>query len=91
MILGGNIDFGDAPDPTYPTLLENDGARHEFRVNFFLGFGVDSEQDGQPTSGAASDLDDGVTFPNEIRAGFDAPITVVTRRAGRLVGLEHRR
>ena len=83
IILGGNIDFGDAPD-TYGTLFESDGARHEFRVNFFLGQGVDSEQDGQPSAGANLDLDDGVAFPNEIRAGFDLPITVTASTAGRL-------
>ena len=76
MILGGNTDFGDAPDPTYPTLLANDGARHEFRVGFFLGAGVDSEQDGEPSPGASADLDDGVTFNGDVRTGFDASVTV---------------
>ena len=26
------MDFGDAPDPRYPTLLASDGARHSYEV-----------------------------------------------------------
>ncbi len=48
------FDFGDAPDPTYPTLLANDGARHNYKAPY-MGVGVDSDPDGQPTINADGD------------------------------------
>jgi uncharacterized repeat protein (TIGR01451 family) len=48
-------DYGDAPDPTYPTLFASDGARHLLGSNVFLGYCVDSETDGQPTTAADGD------------------------------------
>jgi subtilisin-like proprotein convertase family protein len=47
-------DFGDAPDPTYPTLLANNGAYH-FAVGPTLGVLRDTELDGQPTTAADGD------------------------------------
>ncbi len=41
-------DFGDAPDPTYPTLTTSNGARHTIVAGIRMGPLVDSEQDGQP-------------------------------------------
>jgi len=61
------LDFGDAPDPTYPTLLANDGARHTLSP-LRLGALIDSEADGQPTASANGDDlagsadEDGITF-----------------------------
>jgi VCBS repeat-containing protein len=45
-----DLDFGDAPDFDYGTLLNNDGARHVIVEggSLFLGSGVDTEPDGQP-------------------------------------------
>ncbi|MGQ0620177.1 MAG: Calx-beta domain-containing protein [Panacagrimonas sp.] len=60
-------DYGDAPDPTYPTLLANDGARH-FLNGPKLGTAIDPETDGQPNPGATGDDiagiddEDGVEF-----------------------------
>ena len=54
-----NLDFGDAPDPTYPTLLASDGARHSYDPDTFLGFGVDLEPDGQPDGAAQGDDNNG--------------------------------
>jgi hypothetical protein len=53
-------DFGDAPDPGFPSLLESDGARHA-NVQFeWLGEGVDKEADSRQVD---EDLfDDGVAF-----------------------------
>ena len=51
-------DFGDAPDPTYPTLLASDGARH-YPVGPTLGALRDVDQDGLPTPNADSDDVDG--------------------------------
>ncbi|MEM6792980.1 MAG: GEVED domain-containing protein, partial [Acidobacteriota bacterium] len=44
-VLVAGFDFGDAPDPTYPTLLGSDGARHIVLVagNPVLGASVDIE------------------------------------------------
>ncbi|MEM9596568.1 MAG: IPTL-CTERM sorting domain-containing protein [Acidobacteriota bacterium] len=52
-------DFGDAPDPGYPTLLASNGARHGQPSSVFLGAAVDSEPDGQPTDSAIGDDIDG--------------------------------
>ena len=49
-----NLDFGDAPDPTYPTLLVNDGARH-VAIGPRLGSARDFELDGQPNATATGD------------------------------------
>ena len=47
-------DFGDAPDPTYPTLLASGGASHQI-TGLFLGAAVDGEPDGQPDATATGD------------------------------------
>ena len=64
LLPGVKLDFGDAPDPfagagRYPTLFENDGARHVITSGgLFLGSGVDAERDGQPTLAADGDDSD---------------------------------
>jgi len=52
-------DYGDAPDPTYPTLLSNNGARHQIDPDVYLGAQIDPDPDGQPNSGSSGDDDDG--------------------------------
>ncbi len=52
------LDFGDAPDPTYPTLLASDGARH-VATGPMLGTARDTEWNGQPTPGADGDDSNG--------------------------------
>jgi len=83
------VDFGDAPDPSYPTLLSNNGARHFWRDNVFLGSGVDFEADGQPNEDATGDnvLDgsvdeDGVAFLTPLLLGQDASVEVAASRSG---------
>jgi uncharacterized repeat protein (TIGR01451 family) len=49
------LDFGDAPDPTFPTLFASNGARHLLGSGVFLGACVDSELDGQPSAAAGGD------------------------------------
>ena len=56
------LDFGDVPDPTYPTLLASDGARHT-ATGPTLGSNRDTEADGQPT--AAADGDDTTGTPDD--------------------------
>ena len=76
------VDFGDAPDPTYPTLLASNGARH-IVTEMFLGNRVDHDADGQPTTTAdgddtadLNDDEDGVTFTSPILPGSTASVDV---------------
>jgi hypothetical protein len=48
-------DFGDLPDPPYPTLLANNGPRHVIVPGVYLGNKVDAEPDGQPAANAQGD------------------------------------
>lgn len=41
------FDFGDAPDPNFPTLLSSNGAHHADVTKFYLGKEVDTERDAQ--------------------------------------------
>ena len=84
-------DWGDAPDPTFPTLAASGGAFHEIVPGFFLGARVDPERDGFPSADALGDdlLDrdddeDGVTFIDPIAAGTSADIEIVASAAGKL-------
>ena len=87
------LDFGDAPDPTYPTLLASNGARHTILPvnNPTLGPTEDAEADGQPNATATGDGsdEDGVTFLTSLlanpTAGTMASVTVnVTGAVGKL-------
>jgi hypothetical protein len=72
---GNNLDFGDAPDPSYPTLLVNNGARHIIVPGIQLGTLISAEPNGQPNVNASGDgtSDDGVVIANnEIVAGRTA-------------------
>jgi hypothetical protein len=53
------IDYGDAPDPTYPTLIASNGAGHVIAPGVFLGATVDQDPDGQPIPPAFGDDNDG--------------------------------
>ncbi|MBM4459970.1 MAG: hypothetical protein FJ011_19780, partial [Chloroflexi bacterium] len=86
-----DLDFGDAPDPTYPTLLINNGARHIILPGFNLGQLVDAEPDGQPNPTATGDDisnlpdEDGVTFNTAVMPGTTASITVIASAPGGLL------
>jgi uncharacterized repeat protein (TIGR01451 family) len=80
-------DFGDAPDPTYPTLLANNGARHVLDGYTYLGAGVDDEADGQPNATATGDDangvpddEDGVVFTSALSPGATADIDVTANQ-----------
>ncbi len=90
-----NLDFGDAPDPPYPTLLASDGARHvvlKSGATVYLGTAPpDTETDGQPSSDATgdnkagSDDEEGVVFSGRIGRGQTYSVTVkATGSSGRL-------
>ena len=82
------LDFGDAPDTPYPTLLANNGARHIVVPGIYLGALIDSEPDGQPDATATGDDkanladEDGVTFLNGWVAGQTATVQVVAATSG---------
>ena len=95
-----NLDYGDAPDgigdpaiPTasYPTLLENDGARHIIIQGFQLGDAIDRETDGQPNITATGDDEesdpddkDGVEFLTPVQADATVEVRVVASLLGDL-------
>ncbi len=84
------LDFGDAPDPTYPTLLASNGARHTVlpSANPTLGAQVDTEGNGQPNAGltgddgSGTDDEDGVSFPATLVPGTDGTIQLATGATG---------
>ncbi|NLX13916.1 MAG: hypothetical protein GXY44_09735 [Phycisphaerales bacterium] len=65
-------DFGDAPDPTYPTLLASMGAQHLIVPGVMLGNLIDAEPDGQPTVNA--DGDDLSNLPDEDGVALATPL-----------------
>jgi uncharacterized repeat protein (TIGR01451 family) len=84
------IDFGDAPEPAYATLLASDGARHVVVPGVFLGSGVDAEPDGQPTASAngddlgGSNDETGIRFLSPLRIGRTVSLEVVASTNGLL-------
>lgn len=82
------MDFGDAPDGPYPTLLRNNGARHVILQGFHLGQRVDAEPDGQPNANATGDDigggpdEDGVFFITPLAPGQSAAVIVVASQTG---------
>ena len=95
--IGPAEDFGDAPDPSFSTLLASDGARHVILAtgNPTLGPQIDAELDGRPTAlangddthsnQAVSDDEDGVTFPSVLIPGTDGEIEITAGATGGLV------
>ncbi|WP_425619265.1 PA14 domain-containing protein [Anatilimnocola sp. NA78] len=70
------VDFGDAPEPLYPTLLSSDGAQHG-AGSLTLGSFVTAEFDGQPSDDASGDTgDDGIVL-QPLRGGEATVFTVV--------------
>jgi hypothetical protein len=82
------LDWGDAPDPRYPTLAANLGARHIVRPGYSLGPAIDADSDGQPhpialgDDGDADGDEDGVVIASAIFPG-GTTIAVVTVVGGR--------
>ncbi len=82
------LDYGDAPDPQYPTLLASNGARHVINPTFHLGQLIDGELNGQPNATATGDDnanladEDGVMFNTSIVPGQIAGVTVTASAPG---------
>jgi hypothetical protein len=81
------IDWGDAPDPSFPTLAGSSGASHLID-DLYLGESVDADLDGQPSPGAlgddldGNDDDDGIRFLTRIISGSMAHIRVLPTMTG---------
>jgi hypothetical protein len=75
------FDYGDAPDPTYPTTRKNNGASHRIQSGFSLGESIDGETDGQPNATATGDDkdEDGVTFSAPITTGSSVDVSVMLK------------
>lgn len=90
---GEQLDWGDAPDPTYPTLAASIGANHFISAGFLLGNRIDAEADGQPNPAALGDDnngvddEDGVTFTSALVPGQPATVDVFLTDATGLGGL----
>jgi len=84
---GGHLDWGDARDPSFPTLAASNGASHRID-DLFLGDLVDPEPDGQPSAWAlgddsdGSDDEDGVIFLTPIISGSIALVRVLPTMTG---------
>jgi hypothetical protein len=76
-------DWGDAPDPAYPTLRASSGAAHVIEPGFHLGNTIDADLDGQPDPYALGDNydgnidEDGVFFTTSLIPGQVFNLTVV--------------
>lgn len=85
---GGQFDWGDAPDPSFPTLGANNGASHVIVPRMFLGSQIDAEVDGQPDPKALGDDNNGVddedgVVPNTaLIPGNTATVTVTASMPG---------
>jgi len=85
-----DMDYGDAPDPTYPTLLGSDGARHVISPTIYLGMLIDAEPDGHPNIPATGDNlygladEDGVIFVGPVIPGVVAAVNVTASTSGTL-------
>ena len=81
------LDWGDAPAP-YPTLASSNGARHVARPEFYLGWSIDDEPDGQPHPHARGDDftniddEDGVRFLSNLAPTQVATVDVVASQSG---------
>ena len=84
--LGGALsyDFGDLPSSYSDTLLSESGAQSRVtNTSIYMGAGVSTENDGQPSATASLDTqDNGVTFPSSIARGTTASVSVNASAAG---------
>ena len=59
-VVENSFDWGDAPDPTYPTLESSDGAYHTISIDdLYLGETVSFDTEAKPDATATGDADDG--------------------------------
>ncbi len=88
LLITTDVDFGDAPDPGYPTLLASGGPRHLNDNQTYLGSLIDSEPEGQPNATATGDDlngdadEDGVTMTMPMVPGETAGVEVTASTTG---------
>ncbi|MFH1689371.1 MAG: GEVED domain-containing protein [Candidatus Eisenbacteria bacterium] len=92
VITGGDqvdeLDWGDAPDPSYPTYAANLGANHAIVAGVFMGASIDAEVDGLPDPNALGDDntgiddEDGVNFLTPFTPGGTANVDITTSAGG---------
>lgn len=78
------FDYGDLPDPTYPTLLANSGPSHCVPVvpELYFGSDVDVDSDGQQSSMSngddadGNDDEDGITLVTPLIPGYQACVDI---------------
>lgn len=85
IFVGRLYDFGDAPDPTFPTLFNSNGAAHEVLDGFHLGTTISEEKEALPNATATGDLDDGITILN-LSPGLTSSIQVRAAIPAGMVG-----
>ena len=88
-ILNDEVDYGDTPDPTYPTLIASNGAGHKAQFGVYLGAAIDGDANGQPTgtangddTDAEGDDDDGVILPSVLVINNSANVTITASVSG---------
>lgn len=82
------VDFGDGPAP-YPTLLADDGPRHDLVGGVFLGDCADGEPDGQPSALAdADETTDGVPIVGTCDPGAEEGVSFGPLRTGQIGEVE---
>ncbi len=74
-------DWGDAPDPTYPTLMEHNGASHTVVPGLFMGTTVDADPNGLPDAAALGDDNDCAddedgAYPGPMTQGSPSYVTI---------------
>ncbi|MHC4400827.1 MAG: nidogen-like domain-containing protein, partial [Planctomycetota bacterium] len=77
------IDYGDAPDPPYPSLKGSNGAQHVIFTDYHLGMGVTGESESRQNGDASGDpLDDGVVFDGDLVMEQAINVTVTAPLTG---------
>jgi len=69
-------DFGDAPDPLYPSLLASNGALHIDWTDEWLGENVNGEIDSKQVN--LDEFDDGVAIAGDLMINLELTITIST-------------
>ena len=83
-IIINGFDYGDLPDPTYPTLTANSGPSHCVPVvpELYFGSDVDVDTDGQQSSMSngddadGNDDEDGITLVTPLIPGYQACVDI---------------
>ena len=70
IFLGQGFDYGDAPDPSYQTLGDSNGARHTVVTGYSLGILNNADADARVVD---ADNDDGVSITSVPGSGISTP------------------